>query len=135
MKKRKINLTVRLRHPTWLCDRIVLGVGTLPSGSYEVGQARRTPTGGALKGAYKETYLYFDLPVECEATLAMAINQGNSWMRTRKKFIDEFVNAAGEVDYYITLSADAHFAEELSVELINECAELKVKVGFEIFFT
>jgi hypothetical protein len=105
----------------------------LPTGFHEVGLPRKTPAGTPLKGRYQDTYWFYDLAVELDTSLAAAIDQGNIWLLPKKGFVAEFVGSGGEIDYYITLSTDGHFAEELSAELMRQCSALGVRIGFEIF--
>ena len=129
----KLSLTVQLRHPTRLVDEIQSTFGATATGSHEVGHPRTTPKGVPTTGLYAETYLYYDLLANSDSELAAAISRANTFLRSKGRFAADFTKSGGKIGYYVTVSSDEHFAEEFGADLLQECADLGVTIGFEIF--
>jgi hypothetical protein len=135
MNAKELDLTIRITHPSFSATEITDGIGVQPKGFREVGQVGKTPAGASIGGVYGETYWYYDLLSQPIAELAQAIRIANEWLAHRSEFLKRLVASGGSVEYYITLSSNAHFAEEFPAALLRDCGSLGVTIGFEIFLS
>jgi hypothetical protein len=133
MNQGSLSLSVRLRHPSMVPDVISAAMGVDPIAMHAAGESRRSPSGKDLGGRYTETYWVYKLDDRNDADLGEAIKVANEWMRHRSKFMADFTQAGGAVEYYVSVTAKGRLATELSPSVLAQCVQFGVQLSVEVF--
>lgn len=126
-------LSIRLWHPTISAESIISSIGCHPEVIQRAGEQKKTKKGSPLEGFYEQTYIAFEYLREPDSNLSSAIVKANKYLSSIKSFIFQFIASGGRIDYYISIVSQTWFAFEIYPELIQECADLQVSIGVEIF--
>jgi hypothetical protein len=115
-------------------DDIAINIDCVPSSKQTVGQKLTPPHGKPLEHiTNKRTFVVYKLPSSFDNELEHSIKQANAFLSRHRDFLKEFYAARGSVRCRITIISKKEYSFELPPELIQEIAELGVKLEVEIY--
>ena len=137
MSEYEFTLSLRLRHPTIDPSRITQTLGIEPQHTWKAGDPRRAPAGGALEGAYRESYWMGRLMDEPQLSSARVsvesvLLQNLAQLRRSHAFLGQFHAEGGVAELYISLYAREAFRLELSDEALGLLGRLGLAVALDV---
>lgn len=137
MSEYEFTVSLRLRHPAIDPSRITQTLGIEPQHTWKAGDPRRDPAGGALEGAYRESYWMgrlMDEPQLSSGLLSVesVLVQNLSHLRRSHAFLEQFKAEGGVAELYVSLYAREAFRLELSDESLGLLGRLGLAVALEV---
>ena len=137
MSEYEFTVSLRLRHPAIDPSRITQMLGIDPQHTWKAGDPRRDPAGGALEGAYRESYWMgrlMDEPQLSSGLLSVesVLLQNLSHLRRSQAFLEQFKAEGGVAELYVSLYAREAFRLELSDESLGLLGRLGLAVALEV---
>lgn len=137
MSEYEFTVSLRLRHPAIDPAKITQTLGIEPQHTWKVGDPRRDPAGGALEGAYRESYWMgrlMDEPELSSARLSVesVLLQRLAHLRRSQDFLEQFHAEGGVAELHISLYAREAFRLELSEESLGVLSRLGLAVALDV---
>jgi hypothetical protein len=137
MSEYEFTLSLRLRHPAIDPSRITQTLGIEPQHTWKAGDPRRDPAGGALEGAYRESYWMGRLVDEPQLSSGLlsvesVLEQNLSHLRRSHAFLEQFKAEGGVAELYVSLYAREAFRLELSDEALGLLGRLGLAVALDV---
>ena len=137
MSEYEFTISLRLRHPAIDPSRITRTLGIEPQHTWKAGDPRRDPAGGALEGAYRESYWMgrlMDEPQLSSARLSVesVLLQTLSHLRRSHDFLEQQHAEGGVAELQISLYAREDFRLELSAQSLALLGRLGLTVALEV---
>jgi Domain of unknown function (DUF4279) len=137
MSEYEFTLSLRLRHPAIDPSTITQTLGIEPQHTWKAGDPRRDPAGGALEGAYRESYWMgrlVDEPQLSSGVLSVesVLEQNLSHLRRSHAFLEQFKAEGGVAELYVSLYAREAFRLELSDEALGLLGRLGLAVALDV---
>ena len=137
MSEYEFTLSLRLRHPAIDPSTITQTLGIEPQHTWKVGDPRRDPAGGALEGAYRESYWMGRLMDEPELSSGLlsvesVLLQNLANLRRSQVFLEQFHAEGGVAELYVSLYAREAFRLELSDEALGLLGRLGLAVALDV---
>ena len=137
MSEYEFTLSLRLRHPAIDPSRITQTLGIEPQHTWKAGDPRRDPAGGALEGAYRESYWMGRLVEEPQLSSGLlsvesVLVQNLSHLRRSQAFLEQFKAEGGVAELYVSLYAREAFRLELSDESLGLLGRLGLAVALDV---
>jgi len=98
-----------------------------------VGKPKRSNGDKPAADRNAETYWAIRLIERKDAELTAAIETAASWLQDRNSYISRFRAKGGSIEFYVSLSCDGHFAEELPSAVLERIVKLGVYLSVEVF--
>ena len=126
-------LALRIRHP-FIDPKVITGILELtPTYAHRVGEPRRNPRGDLLQGTNKESFWFLTCKTESYSGVSEAIETLNKWLWPKKHFLCELSDQGGSIEYFIGWFVDKNEGDTLGWKLLQECAELRVNIGLDVY--
>lgn len=126
-------ISLRIWHPSVLCDHITGVIGLLPSVSNNVGTPRLTPKGQVLDGSYTQTYWLhkWTLPEgsEIETSLLTALDT----LRSKAEFFKKLNSTGGRSELFVGVFLNKNAGVELNTNLVRQLADAGLGLSFDVY--
>jgi len=137
MSEYEFTISLRIRHPSIEPLTITKMLGIEPQHTWKAGDARRSPVGDALEGAYRESYWMARLMPEPElssdrSSVESVLLQTLAQLRRSHAFLEQLGTDGGVAELHVSLFARANFRLDLSVETLATLGRLGLAVALEI---
>jgi uncharacterized protein DUF4279 len=137
MSEYEFTVSLRLRHPAIDPAQITQTLGIEPQHTWKVGDPRRDPAGGALEGAYRESYWMgrlMDEPQLSSGRLSVesVLLQRLAQLRRSHDFLEQFHAEGGVAELHVSLYAREAFRLELSEESLGLLSRLGLAVALDV---
>ena len=138
MKKYTYSIQLRIWHPTEHPDVFTNILQLEPSKISVVGEPRRTPKGGILKGNYKESYWwgnplnirgYSSIDFSAEESLSKVIDL----LEPHASFFEKVCNEGGRVLLEIYSHGEENYAFLFSPKLLAKCAATNLSLVLDVY--
>jgi hypothetical protein len=137
MSDYEFTVSLRIRHPSIDPAEITRMLGFEPQHTWKAGDARRSPTGEALEGIYRESYWMgrlLDGPqlstdrVSVESVLSETLSQ----LRRSFEFVASMNEEGAAAELYISIYAREAFRLELLSESLALFGRLGLTISLEV---
>jgi hypothetical protein len=137
MSDYEFTISLRIRHPSIEPLTITKTLGIEPQHTWRAGDARRSPTGEALEGSYRESYWMARLMQEPElssgrSSVESVVLQTLAQLRRAHGFLEQLVTNGGIAELHVSLFARENFRLDLSAEALTTLGRLGLAVALEI---
>ena len=137
MSEYEFTVSLRLRHPGIDPARITQTLGIEPQHTWKTGDPRRDPAGGALEGAYRETYWMgrlMDEPQLSSARLSLesVLVEKLAHLRRSQAFLEQLHAEGGVAELHVSLYAREAFRLELSDEALGLWGRLGLAFALDV---
>lgn len=137
MSEYEFTLSLRLRHPAIDPAAITQTLGIEPQHTWKAGDPRRDPAGGALEGAYRESYWMGRLVEEPQLSSGLlsvesVLLQNLAHLRRSQTFLERFKAEGGVAELYVSLYAREAFRLEFSDESLGLLGRLGLAVALDV---
>ena len=137
MSEYEFTVSLRLRHPGIEPSKITQMLGIEPQHTWKAGDPRRDPAGGALEGAYRESYWMGRLMDEPQLSSARVsvesvLMQNLAHLRRSQAFLEQLHAEGGVAELHVSLYAREPFRVELSDEALGLLGRLGLAVALEV---
>lgn len=126
-------LSFRVRHPTLKAIEIQDSLSLIPEVSHSVGERRRTPTGAALDGLYKETYCTFKKSKGPDSQLDSELERCNAALSKHKSFLSKIKDSGGRLEYFVGLFLDGNSGFSVTSDEMRQMQELGIDLSLDIY--
>ena len=131
-------VSLRLKHPAMSPDAISRQLRRRPSRAWKAGDTRRTPTGTALPGTYRETYWYRKLTPKANLSskgkgLESYLNQLKSRLSPHARFFRRVRSDGGSAELFIGIFGRKNYGFELPSSLLSEFGRMGLSLSFDIY--
>lgn len=137
MSEYEFTISLRLRHPAIDPSRITQALGIEPQHTWKAGDPRRDPAGGALAGAYRESYWMgglMDGPQLSSTRLSVesVLLQTLAHLRRSHDFLEQLHAEGGVAELHVSLYAREDFRLELSAQTLGLLGRLGLAVALDV---
>ena len=137
MSEYEFTLSLRMRHPAIDPSKITQTLGIEPQHTWKAGDPRRAPAGGALEGAYRESYWMGGLMDEPQLSstglsVESVLLQTLAHLRRSHAFLEQLHAEGGVAELHISLYAREAFRLELSDETLGLLGRLGLAVTLDV---
>jgi len=137
MSAYEFTLSLRLRHPSIDPFRITQTLGIEPQHTWKAGDPRCDPAGGALEGAYRDSYWMGRLMEEpklssAQLSVESVLLQTLAHLRRSQAFLEQLHAEGGVAQLYISLYAREDFRLELPDEALALLGRLGLAVALDV---
>ena len=137
MSEYEFTVSLRLRHPAIDPSKITRTLSIAPQHTWKAGDPRRDPAGGALEGAYRESYWMgrlVDEPQLSSARLSVesVLLQTLAHLRRSYAFLEQLHADGGVAELHVSLYAREAFRLELPEELLGLLSRLGLAVALDV---
>lgn len=129
----EFEISLRIIHPNMDPDRISTELGLKPDITHHAGQQRPTPKGTLLEGVHNQSYWSRRLVPNLVGRISDLIASSNGQLRQKENFLAELHKSGGKIEYFIGLYPSPHFGETFDWSLLEQCAQLKINLAFDIY--
>jgi ribulose bisphosphate carboxylase small subunit len=126
-------VSLRIRHPNASPEEITRQLSWQPKFCYKAGERRTTPKGNLLSGYNKESFWLVELPIEADDTIATVIGRANCKLEQSRDYVRQLVTDGGGMEYFIGWFVDNNCGEVFDWPLLQQCADLRVQLGFDVY--
>ncbi|MBS0378128.1 MAG: DUF4279 domain-containing protein [Proteobacteria bacterium] len=133
----EFTISLRLRHPDIDPNEITDALGIEPQHTWRAGDPRRDPDGGALVGAYRDSYWMgrlMDGPELSSArnSVESVLVQKLAFLHRSQAFLEKLHAAGGVAELHVTLYARGAFRLELPEESLGQLSRLRLAVALDV---
>ena len=137
MSEYEFTVSLRLRHPAIDPSKITQTLGIEPQHTWKAGEPRRDPAGGALAGAYRESYWMgrlMDEPQLSSTRLSVetVLQQILAHLRRSQDFLEQLHSEGGVAELHVSLYAREDFRLELSAQSLGLLGRLGLTVALDV---
>lgn len=137
MSAYEFTISLRLRHPAIDPSRITQTLGIEPQHTWQAGDARRGPSGGALEGLYRESYWMgrlMDQPQLSSEQFSVesVLLQTLTHLRRSHAFLAQLHAEGGVAELHVSLYAREAFRLELADESLALLGRLGLAVALDV---
>ncbi|HYM42198.1 MAG TPA: DUF4279 domain-containing protein [Steroidobacteraceae bacterium] len=137
MSEYEFTVSLRLRHPGIDPFKITQTLGIEPQHTWRAGDPRRDPAGGALEGAYRESYWMGRLMDEPQISSARVsvesvLLQNLGHLRRSHAFLEQLHAEGGVAELHVSLYAREAFRLELSDEALLLLGRLGLAIALDV---
>ena len=137
MSEYEFTVSLRVRHPAIEPSKITQTLGIEPQHTWKAGDPRRAPAGGALEGAYRESYWMgrlMDEPQLSSGLLSVesVLLQTLAHLRRSHAFLEQLHADGGVAELHVSLYAREAFRLELSDETLGLLGRLGLAIALEV---
>ena len=125
-------VSLQVRHPTATADHVAALVGLELQRGWTIGEARTTPTGGALAGLRDETYCAFRLGQGSDGELAECLRAAIKLLKTRKAELRQLRSDGGSLLLFASWQANGDTGEVFEQSLLSDIAALGIDLGMNV---
>lgn len=131
MTANEYSIALRVRHPSIDPDKISRALGFEPQHSWRAGEPRRSTSGEASAGVYRETYwvgFVPSLPPYAPSVLAPQASLTFTLLRMKRgaTFWRELIDEGGSVECLIEIVSGDSFTLDLSPALLSLLVQLRI---------
>lgn len=123
-------VSLQVFHPSADPNHIIQTLGRAPIRSWAAGDARLTPVGTPLPGAYRETYCVFDLGEGRDGELAQCLRNAVAGLKDATSLLHELRATGGRANLYVQWTVGER-GEVFDTALLSSIAELGIDLGIE----
>lgn len=130
----RFTIVLQMSHPTMHSTIVTKALGVEPKRSWTVGEVRRTPTGTALEGIYRQTSWSISERFERRRDFFDACLEFiDRILQPRAKFVDSFLQTGGKIAVYLQIPGDANIGDAITAEGLARVARLGIEISVEVF--
>jgi hypothetical protein len=122
-----------LIHPDADPADITRQIGLPPLRAWRCGEARFTPKGTRLDGAWRDTRWSHEFEVEKNATIETALASALGQLAGSGPFLAALRETGGTAELILSLPGDTHQGASINGELLRALADLGVGLGIDVF--
>lgn len=130
----KLDISLRVQHPSEDLAGLVKRIGIAPSQSWTKGDPRRTPTGKLLRGTRDDSYFSIPLKVPRSLNLADALSRSLLVVGRVKKQLRRIVASGGQVSIAVGWFCTGDAGSRLSSDLLAELSRSSVDLDLYLYF-
>lgn len=108
-------------------------IGLTPLRAWRFGEARFTPKGTRLEGAWRDTRWSHGFEVDKNATIETAFASALDRLAGTGRFLAALRETGGTAELILSLPGDTHRGASIDVETLRALADLGVGLGIEVF--
>ncbi|MEJ0062752.1 MAG: DUF4279 domain-containing protein [Alphaproteobacteria bacterium] len=120
-------------HPSVDPEEISAALELQPFGMARAGEPRKTPKGNPVPGVNKLTTWRHHLLITTGTRLPDALSQFNKTLSGKAEYLRGLVNTGGTLEYFIGAFMEDNRIEELSWQLLKECADLQISLTLDMY--
>jgi hypothetical protein len=137
MSDYEFTMSLRIRHPNVDPDEITRALGIEPQHTWRAGEPRRDPGGGALEGAYRESYWMGRLMAEPELSsdhvgVESEVLRTLAQLRKSFNFLETLKAEGGVAELLVSIFAREEFRLEFLPESLGLLGRLGLTVALEV---
>jgi hypothetical protein len=130
----RIDISLRVEHPSQDLAGLVKRIGIAPSRSWTKGEPRRAPKGKLLGGTRAESYFSIPLKIRRSSSLADALSKSLQVVGRVKRQLRAIVASGGQaslaVGWFCTGDAGSRLPSDLLAELTRSGVDLDLYLYF-----
>lgn len=131
---RRVDVELFIVHPTMRVAEITAALGLEAHFAHGVGDGRRTPKGGLLKGQYRDTRWRHSIRYEVRGQwFADKITSFVRVLVPRKAFLHHVRASGGTAEIIVQFLGDGYLADNVPLETLAAMADLQLDFGIESF--
>jgi hypothetical protein len=132
--RRRFSLDLSIVHPLMDPAEISAALGLEAHVSHRAGDPRSTPKGTPLPGSYRRTAWRYSVRWEVgDQHFAKEFSEFVASLQPHVAFLRRIRDAGGEAMVILQFLGDGYFGDVLSMDILQNMAELKLDLGIECF--
>jgi hypothetical protein len=130
---KRFEITLLIRHPTLNPDMVTSALALQPHRSWKSGESRFTPKGQPLPGNHTTSSWNHVFSYSGKEGFSAQICSILDHLAPQKTLLRKIDRTGGRTELYLKLPGDQNFGDELTWDILERFAELRVGFSLETF--
>jgi Domain of unknown function (DUF4279) len=133
MKRQRIKLSLRIKHPTRDLSSVCQTLGLRPVNIWKAGEERRTPKGNKIGGIREDSRCSIEFEHSQRDPLPKQIEAALMLLQPHRAMLRRLSTTGGAISFYVGWFFDESDGEAFSSELLRTMADLRIALELNIY--